>query len=384
MNEIFLPFSKPSVSQEAIEEVIACLKSGWLATGPRVARFENDLKTYLSAPHVLALTSATAGLHLALTALDLQPGEEVITTAFTFVGTFNAIVLAGGKPVLIDIDPHTYNIDVSLIEAAITPRTRAIMPVHFAGLSVDLDVIYALAKKYNLRVIEDAAQAIGTEYQGKKIGSFGDTQVFSFHPNKNMTTGEGGAITTRDDALAKQISVLRFHGIDRAAFDRFSKTGSQHYDVIAPGYKYNMTDLQAALGIHQLPELENFIAKRTHLSKRYHDAFQGWAEWSLPKDPAYPHRHAWHLFNPLLNLDVAGMDRDTFLQKMKDLNIGIGLHYDAPHLYRYYRETFNFKMGDFPQTENVSTRIMSLPLFPDMTEAEQDRVILAMRKVFNK
>ena len=269
MTENFLPFSKPCIDEAAIQEVLDCLNSGWLATGPRVKQFTDDLKAYLSAPYVLPMTSGTAALHLSLLGIDLKPGDEVITTPMTFVATANTIVLAGAKPVFVDAELDSYNIDVSKIEAAITPKTRAILPVHYAGLPVDLDPIYDIAKKHNLRVIEDAAHAIGAEYKGKRIGSFGDTQIFSFHPNKNMTTGEGGAVSTRDEKLAKMIEILRFHGIDREAWNRFSKEGSQHYDVIAPGFKFNMLDLQAALGIHQLASLDDFIEKRTKLAHRY-------------------------------------------------------------------------------------------------------------------
>lgn len=384
MSDSFLPFAKPSISQAAIDEVVACLQSGWITTGPRVKRFEEDLKTYLQAPEVLALTSATAGLHLALLAMQLQPGDEIITTALTFVGTYNTIVLAGGKPVIVDIDPHTLNMDVTQVAAAITPRTRVLMPVHFAGLPVDLDPIYALAKQHKLRVIEDAAQAIGTEYKGKKLGSFGDTQVFSFHPNKNMTSGEGGCVATSDPEVVRQISVMRFHGIDRDAFDRFSKKGSQHYDVIQPGYKYNMMDLQAALGIHQLQELEGFIARRTHLAQRYLKLLADVPQLHLPQTPAYAHRHSWHLFTPVLNTEKAGMDRDTFMARLKELNIGTGLHYNPPYLHAYYQQQFGFKVGDFPHADYVCARIVSLPLFPDMTEADQDRVVRAIRTIFNR
>jgi dTDP-4-amino-4,6-dideoxygalactose transaminase len=383
MSTEFLPFAKPSISPAAIAEVVDCIQSGWITTGPRVKKFEEMLQNYLQAPHVLSLSSATAGLHLALLALNLQPGDEVITTAHTFVATLNTIVLAGGKPVLIDINPGTYNIDTTKIAAAITPRTRAIMPVHFAGLSVDLDPIYELAKKHNLRVIEDAAQAVGAYYKGKILGSFGDTQVFSFHPNKNMTTGEGGCITTRDAELAKKMSVLRFHGIDRDAFDRFSKKGSQEYDVIVPGFKYNMMDIQAALGIHQLPELDGFNARRTQLVLRYKTLLADWPQWTLPQAPHYAHTHSWHLFTPLLNIEAAGMDRITFMQKMKEQNIGLGLHYQAAYLFSYYREKFGFKRGDFPNTDKVSEHIVSLPLFPDLTEQQQDRVIDTMKNIFN-
>ena len=384
MNDNFLPFSRPTISQAAIDEVVACLQSGWITTGPRVKRFEELLQNYLKAPHVLALASATAGLHLALAALDLQPGDEVITTPMTFVASLNTIVLAGGTPVLVDVDLKTYNMDINQLAEAITPRTRAIMPIHFAGAPVDLDPLYALAQKHNLRVIEDAAHSIGTEYKGRRIGSFGDTQVFSFHPNKNITTGEGGCVSTRDEALAKKIALLRFHGIDREAWNRFGKTGNQHYEVIAPGFKYNMLDMQAALGLHQLPELDQFIERRTALAKRYYQLLQHWPELTLPSGPDFPHRHAWHLYAPLLNPAAAGIDRDTFMLQLKELNIGSGLHYRAAHLYPYYQEKFGFRMGDFPNAESIGDRIVSLPLFPLLSEAEQDRVIAAMAKVFKK
>ena len=383
-SEEFLPFSRPSISEAAIDEVVTCLRSGWITTGPRVKQFEEDLKSYLGAPHVLALTSATAGLHLVLVALNLKPGDEVITTPMTFAATLNTIVLAGGKPVLVDVEPGTRNMDVARIEKAITKRTRAIMPVHFAGLPVDLDPLYDIAKKHNLRVIEDAAHAIGTEYKGRRIGSFGDVQVFSFHPNKNMTTGEGGCVATRDEKLASDIALLRFHGMDREAWNRFGKKGTQHYEIIAPGYKYNMMDIQAALGLHQLKQLDGFIKRRTEIARRYHEALADWPQWTLPTAPAYPHLHAWHLYTPLLNPEAAKMDRDAFMQGMKERNIGTGLHYRAVHLYPYYREHFGFTRGDFPNAEAISDCIVSLPLFPAMTDAEQDRVIKAMADLFGR
>lgn len=383
MSEEFLPFSRPTISQSAIDEVVACLKSGWITTGPRVNQFTEALKDYFQAPHVLPLASATAGLHLALLAMQLEPGDEVITTPLTFAATLNTIVLAGGKPVLIDIDPKTLNMDLNQLESAITEKTRVIMPVHFAGLPVDLDYLYEIANKYNLRVIEDAAHAIGSAYKGKRLGSFGDTQVFSFHPNKNMTTGEGGCIVTRDQALADQISRLRFHGIDRAAWNRFSKSGSQEYEIVLPGYKYNMMDLQAALGIHQLKEVDGFNARRNELAARYQEALSDWPQWTLPARPEYDHYHCWHLFTPLINEEAAGMDRNQFMQAMKEKNIGTGLHYRAVHLYPYYRETFGFNLGDFPHAEDVSERIVSLPLFPSMTDAEHDKVLDVMYGIFN-
>ena len=383
MENIFLPFSKPSLSQATLDEVNACLQSGWLTTGPRVKKFEEKLAAYFKVPEVFALTSATAGLHLALKALNLQPDDEVITTSMTFVATLNAIVLAGAKPVLIDID-ETLNMDVAQLEKAITAHTRAILPVHFTGLPVDLDPVYTLARKYKLRVIEDAAQAIGTYYKNKMIGSFGDTQIFSFHPNKNMTSGEGGCVITRDKIMSEKIRVLRFHGIDRDAFNRFSKEGSQLYDVIEPGFKYNMLDLQAAIGLHQLDQLEEFIEKRTHLAKRYCNFLEKLNGITLPRLPSYPHRHSWHLFTILISSEKPLLSRDNFMQHMKNLNIGIGLHYQAPHLFTYYRKQFGFKEGNFPNTEKVASQIVSLPLFPDMTTQDQDRVITAIKQFFGK
>lgn len=383
MSEEFLPFSKPCISQEAIDDVVACLKSGWITTGPRVGQFTEALKEYFNAPYALPLTSATAGLHLALLSLGLEPGDEVITTPLTFAATLNTIVLSGGKPVLIDINQQTLNMNIDLLEQAITERTRAIVPVHFAGLPVDLDPLYEIAQRFNLRVIEDAAHAIGSEYKGKRIGSFGDMQVFSFHPNKNMTTGEGGCVVTRDQRIAEHIAKLRFHGIDRPAFNRFTKTGSQDYEVVAPGYKYNMMDLQAAIGIHQLKDLRGFIARRNELAERYQEALSDWRQWQLPQAPAYDHLHAWHLYTPLINEEVTHMNRNEFMQAMKERNIGTGLHYRAVHLYPYYRQTFGFKLGDFPIAEDVCERIVSLPLFPSMTDAEHDRVLDVMYSIFN-
>lgn len=384
MTDEFLKFASPTIDQAAIDEVVACLKSGWLATGPRVKKLEEGLEKYLGAPHVLAVTSGTAALHLALKCFDFKPGDEVITTPMTFVASLNTIVHAGAKPVLIDVNLKTRNIDVSKIEAAITSRTKAILPVHFAGIPVDLDPLYKIAQKHNLRVLEDSAHAIGTHYKGKVIGSFGDTQAFSFHPNKVMTTGEGGCISTRDSELAREVKVQRFHGIDREAFNRHEKGGRQDYDVIQPGYKYNMLDLQAAIGIHQLAELEGFIAKRQLLVDRYNEELAGWSELTLPELPNFDCRVSWYLYAPLINTEVANMSRDTFMQKMQEYNIGTGYHHHAAHLYTYYQETYGYKRGQFPNAETISDRIVSLPLFANMTLGDQDRVIVAMKRVFKR
>lgn len=382
--EPFLAFSKPSISDEAIADVVTCLKSGWLATGPFVQKFEEDLRVYLEAPHALTLSSATAGLFFAIEALELFPGDEVITTPLTFVATANAIAARGAKPVFVDIDPGTRNLDVEKVEAAITPETRAILPVHFAGLSVDLDPLYALAKKHNIKVIEDAAHAIGSHYKGKRIGSFGDVQIFSFYANKTMTTGEGGCLTTRDDAFAEKIRLLRFHGISQTAWDRFSKKGSQHYDVIQVGHKANMMDLQGALGVHQLRAVDGFISKRTDQAEYYYEALQSFDMLSLPTIPSYDHKHSWHLFTVVLDSTKAGITREQLIAALKEHNIGTGLHYNPVHLFPYYRSVFGYKEGDFPHAESVGANILSLPLFPDMTREEQNRVITALTKILKK
>lgn len=386
MSTDFLPFSKPTISEAAINEVTDSLRSGWITTGPKVQKFSAMLKNYLHAGEALPVSSATAGLHLSLMALDLHTGDEVITTTMTFVSTVNTIIHAGGKPVLVDVNINTYNINLDAIEQAITPKTRAIIPVHFAGLPIDLDPLYALAKKHNIHIIEDAAHAIGAEYKGKKIGSFGHTQVFSFHPNKNMTTGEGGCVTTQSDEIADKIKLLRFHGMDREAWNRYGKAGKQDYEIILPGFKYNLMDIQAAIGLHQLPELDNFNNKRRILAERYLKLLNNWPQLILPKTDQdsihYEHKHVWHIFTPLLNLESSNMDRTEFMAQMKEHGIGTGLHYRAVHLYPYYQEQYGYKPGDFPHAETISERIVSLPLFPLMTFEEQDHVINTMKKIF--
>lgn len=379
----FLPFAKPSISEDAIAEVIECLKSGWITTGPRVAKFEQMLGEYHGGRIARCVSSATAGLQLALEAIGLEDGDEVITTPLTFVATLNTIVRAKGIPVLVDIEPHSLNMDMAKLEAAITPRTKVIMPVHYAGRSVNLDPLYDIAKKYNLRVVEDCAHSIGTEYKGQKIGSFGDIQVMSFHPNKNMTTGEGGTVISNDEELMKRVEQLRFHGIDRSAFNRFSKEGCQEYDVVVPGHKFNMMDMQAALGLHQLPALDEFIARRTQLAQRYLDLLKDIEDITLPAPLEHiSDKHAWHLFTILIKDNAQGLDRDAFMQAMKKRDIGTGLHYQSTHIFSWYSNEYGWTPQSFPHSYDVGNRICSLPLFPDMSIDDQDRVIDAMHEIF--
>lgn len=377
----FIPFAKPCLDQATIDEVVASLTSGWLTTGPKVKQFEEQLQAYCQVSKALALNSGTAGLHLALLAMGIGPGDEVITTTFTFAATVNTIVHVGAKPVLVDID-ETLNLDLEQVEAAITSRTKAIVPVHFAGLPVDCDKLYALANKHGLRVLEDGAHAIGAEFKGKKLGSFGDTIMFSFHPNKNITTGEGGAILTHDEALAQQVSTLRFHGIDREAWNRFAKSGSHHYDLIAAGYKYNMLDLQAALGIHQLPQLDHFIEKRTEWVAAYKNALHDRPELKFAATPGYDHKHAWHLLTVQVT-EEAGCTRDEFMQALKEQNVGTGFHYQPVHTFSFYREQYGYQLGQFPIAERIGSTILSLPLYPQLQRFEFEYIINTLEQVLS-
>lgn len=374
----FLPFSRPSVGDEEIREIVASIESGWITTGPKVERFADELIRYSGARYVAPLSSATAGLHLTLLAAGIGPGDEVITTSMTFAATANVVVLAGAKPVFADIDRGTLQIRSEEVENKITPRTKAILPVHFAGQPVDLDPLMELCRKHRLTLIEDAAHAIGTEYKGKKIGSHGNTAVFSFHPNKNMTTGEGGAVATFDEEIFNSVSLLRFHGMDKNAWKRFDKAGSARYDIALPGYKYNMMDIQAAMGLHQIKKLDGFIEKRASRAARYQEFFAALPGLITPQEVPYPHRHAWHLYTPLIDIDALDINRDQFMRELKDRNIGSGLHYTAVHEFSYYAEKFGYRPDDFPETHFVSERILSLPLFPSMTDQDQEDVIEAV------
>jgi dTDP-4-amino-4,6-dideoxygalactose transaminase len=327
------------------------------------------------------VSSATAGLHVALLALGVGPGDEVVTTPMTFVATLNTIVHCGAVPVLADIDAATLNVQVEEIEKKLTPKTKAIVPVHYVGQPVDLDPILELAASRGIAVLEDAAHAVGAEYKGRRIGSFPTTSVFSFHPNKNMTTGEGGMDVTEDEAVFERASLLKFHGMDRESWKRFAKAGSPRYDVAAPGFKYNMMDIQAALGLHQLRRLEGFLRERERLAARYNDALADTPGLLLPQRVPYPVRHAWHLYTPLVDVDRLTIDRDRFMDELKKRNIGTGLHYTAVHEFSYYAGRFGWKPEEYPEAHFVSERIVSLPLFPGLTDADQDDAIAAVRGV---
>ncbi len=384
MRESFLPFARPAISEEAIAAVADSLRSGWITTGPKAQAFEEEFAAYTGAPFALALNSATAGLHLAFLALGLGHGDEVITTPMTFVATVNTILWTGARPVLVDIDRETLNIDTARLEAALTERTRAIVPVHFAGLPCDMDAVEAIAAERELAVVEDAAHALGARYKGRLIGSSKEKRhatVFSFHPTKNITTGEGGMLCTGDEEIAEKTALLRQHGMSKGAWKRYAVQGTPHYDVHFPGLKYNMLDIEAAIGRDQLRRLEGFNGRRREIAARYDAAFADLPGLILPRGASYDHLHSRHIYTPLVDTDALGLSRDAFMVRLREFNIGTALHYQAVHLFSYYGKTFGWRRGDFPEAEHVSDRIVSLPLFPAMTDDDVSDVIETVRAV---
>ena len=384
MRSTFLPFSTPTIDEAEINEVVDSLKSGWITTGPKVKRFEEAFKDYVGARFAIPLSSATAGLHLTLLALGIGEGDEIITTPMTFASTVSMIVLCGATPVLADIEPGTLNIDVSKVRDRVTPRTKAIIPVHFAGQPCDMDPLFALAAQHNLKIIEDAAHAAGTEYKGKRIGSLKSISIFSFHPNKNITTGEGGMVCTAHEALAEEVSLLKFHGMNREAWKRFAASGTPNYDIMLPGFKYNMMDIQAAIGIHQLPKLDSFIDKRRQIAEFYNRELADLDELALPAYAPYKLRHAWHLYTPLIRIEQLTIDRDRFMEELKKRNIGSGLHYKAIHHHAWYRKNMPVTDNELPIASYASERILSLPLFPKMTMEDAGDVVEAVKDILKE
>jgi len=380
IREKYLPFTSPDMGEAEIAEVADSMRSGWLTTGPKTQRFIKDFNDYIGAKFGVAVNSATSGLHIAYLAGGLRQGDELLTSAMTFVATSNTAIHCGATPKFADIDIATLNVTAATLEAAMTPKTKIIVPVHYAGLPCDMDPILELARRRNCLVVEDAAHSVGAEYKGRKIGLFGDMTVFSFHPNKNMTTGEGGFISFGDEKYKEPLELLSFHGMNKNAWNRFSSSGNPNYDVELPGFKYNMLDMQAAVGIHQLRRLDAFNARRAEIVKRYYEAFGGMEELRLTKAPSYQHKHVWHLFTPLVLTEKLSISRDEFMSLLKAENIGTGYHYRAVHLHPCY-EKLGFRRGMFPNAEYVSDRIVSLPLFPKMTDGDVEDVIKGVRKV---
>lgn len=383
----FLPFALPEIGEEEIAEVVEALRSGWVTTGPKTRHFEQDFAAFLGEEglHAIAVNSATAGLHLALEALGIGPGDEVITTTHTFTATAEVVRYLGADVKLVDIDPATLNIDPAAIEAAITPRTKAIMPVHYAGLAVDMDAVLDIAVRHGLKVVEDAAHALPTTWKGQLVGTLrSDAVVFSFYANKTMTTGEGGMLVTRDAQLAARAKVMRLHGINRDAFDRFTaKVPSWYYEIVAPGFKYNLTDIAAAMGLHQLKRVQGFQVKREQLAQRF-DAALADLPLILPPRPVHPgDLHAWHLYVVRLE-DDAGITRDQLIETLFADGIGVSVHYIPLHLHPYWKDRYALQPESFPHSQKAYERMVSLPLYTRMTEADVDRVVASVRRAFGR
>jgi len=375
-----LPFSIPEIGEEEINEVVSSLRSGWLSTGPKVKEFEFSISEFIGDKVIaIAVNSATAGLHLGLEALGVGPGDEVITTTHTFTATAEVIRYLGAHPVLVDCCDDSLCIDVSKIEAAISPKTKVIIPVHFGGLAVNMDPLLLMAKKHGIKVMEDAAHAFPTTYHGRLIGSLeSDITVFSFYANKTMTTGEGGMLVTRDKEIADRVRVMRLHGINRDAFDRFiSNVPSWYYEIVAPGYKYNMTDIAAAMGIHQLKKVKKFQQRRHEIAETYSKAFAT-LPIKLPLQAAGNEIHSWHLYVIRLN-ENAPLSRDEFIEKMFELNIGCSVHYIPLHLHPYWRNTYNLTPDMFPVSQKAYEESVSLPIYSKMSDDDVSRVISAVK-----
>lgn len=380
MRKKFLVFGAPDIREKEIEEVVKTLKSGWLSTGPRVARFEEDFENYIGCKCAIALNSCTAGLHLALEIAGIKEGDEVITTPLTFASTANVIIHQGATPVFADVERETGNIDPEEIKKKITKKTKAIIPVHLYGRPCRMDEIMKLAEENNLLVIEDAAHAVEARYGNKKIGNIGDLTAFSFYATKNVVTGEGGMLTTNNDEWAKRLRVLRLHGLSKDAWKRYSQEGFTPYDILYPGYKYNMMDIQAALGIHQLKRVEENLKIREKYFKIYNQAFSNIPEIETPIEEKNIH-HARHLYTILLKLEKLKCDRNQFAAALQAENIGIGIHFLALHLSSYYKKRFGYKKEDFPNAEYISDRTISLPLSTKLTKEDINDAIDGVRKV---
>ncbi len=378
--EEYLPFARPDVDDAELAEIAEALASGWVTTGPKTKQFEAEFAAYVGAKHAVAVNSCTAAMHLALEAIGLTAGDEVITSPYTFAATAEVIRYFDARPVLVDVDPLTLNIDPRLIEAAITLRTRAILPVHVGGLPAEMATIQAIARRHSLPIIEDAAHALPAAYQGSTIGAIGDFTCFSFYATKSITTGEGGMICTEDDKWAERCRVMALHGISKDAWKRYTAEGSWYYEIIAPGFKYNMTDIAAGMGLAQLRKAERMWQRRAEIATRYHEAFSALAPVQVPHDRA-DCRHAWHLYMLRLHLDQLRIDRAQFVEELRRRNIGVSVHFIPLHIHPYYRETYGYRAGDFPIAYHEYLREVSLPIYSKMDDAEVQKVIAAVTEI---
>jgi len=380
--ENFLPFALPMVGKEEIDEVVDTLKSGWLTTGAKTRKFEEDFKAYIGAKHALAVNSCTAALHLALVALDIKNGDEVIVPTMTFTATAEVVTYVNAKPVFVDCDPETFLIDINDIRKKITPRTKAIIAVHYAGQSCDINAISKIAKEYNLKVIWDAAHSLPTFYKGKNIGQFSDIVCFSFYVTKTITTGEGGMVVTNNKKYADKMKIASLHGLSRDAWNRYKKGGSWQYDIVMPGFKYNLTDIASSVGIHQLKKANLFLEKRTAIAKAYNEAFKE-IQGIKPLSVVPYGEHAWHLYVIKINKELLGIDRDNFIKKMSENSIGTSVHFIPLHLQTYWKKTYNLKPVDFPMMTRAYEEIVSLPIYPKMTDEDVKKIIYVVKDILN-
>ncbi len=376
----FLVFGAPQICDAEVEEIVATMRSGWLGTGPRVARFEEAFRERTGARHALAVNSCTAALHLAVLAAGLGPGDEVVVPALTFCATANAVIHAGATPVLVDVDPVTMNLDLAHLEASITPRTRAVVPVHFAGRPCDMDALLAIATRHGLVVVEDCAHAVESTRGAVPAGRWGDLGCFSFYATKNVTTGEGGMVVTDSDEMAETIKVRALHGMTRDAWHRFSDAGYRHYQVIFAGFKYNMMDLQAAIGLHQLERVDDNWRRREEIWRHYQRELAGLGL-GLPADPEPGTRHAHHLYTLLVDPERVGIDRDAFLDAMTSHGIGVGVHYLSLSSHPYYRDALGWHDGMVPTAARIGSQTVSIPLSPALTDDDVADVIEAVTRV---
>ena len=378
----FLPISKPTIEKEEIDAVVEVLKSGWLTTGPKVKEFEENISKYTNAKHSIAFTSCTGALHSALSSYNIKENDEVIVPTFTFVASSHVVTWLNAKPVLVDSEEGTFNIDVKKIEEKITKNTKAIMPMHYGGHPCDMDEINEIARKHNLKVIEDAAHAIGSEYKNKKIGNIGDVTCFSFYAIKNMTTAEGGMATTNDSLIADKIRKRSYFGVDKDAFDRYKDKGNWYYEIVSQGYKYNMDSLQGALGVEQLKKLDKFNEKRKHIAEHYLNRFKKLDYIKTQEIKSYV-KHSWHLFPILIDFDKLNIDRNKFIEALKAEKIGASVHFIPLHLHPFYQKEYGYKKGDFPVAEKIYSKLITIPLFHGMSIEDADSVVDAIEKIWN-
>ena len=374
MKNDFLLFHKPFISEEEVDEIVDTVRSGWISMGPKTIRFENNFNDYIGVKKSVAVSSWTAAGHLSLEAFGINEGDEVILPTMTFPATAEIVCYFKAKPVMVDVDEDTLNISLEAIEKAITPKTKAIIPVHYAGQPCDLDEIHAIAKKHNLKVLEDAAHALPAKYKGKKIGTISDVTCFSFYATKTLSTGEGGMVCTNDEEIAERVKIMRLHGINRDAWKRYTESGSWYYEVVAPGYKYNFTDLQASLGLPQLKKVDAMWDSRKRIAAKYTEALKDLDIIQL--HTIKPDRDSsWHLFPIRLYLDRLTKNRAQIINELREKNVGVGVHFMPVHQHLYYSETFNLSDAEYPVASAAFPRLMSLPIYPGMTDDNVDKVI---------